>query len=143
VSDRRFLFLVSVFLLACGGKSPPAGPPPRDFGKEAQGQFATVEEEMNATYQKILKDYASDPLFIFKFKVAQKAWLEYRHAYLDALFPEDKRDPMCANSVLTMLTRQRISELKEWADGVDDAENCAGSKHKKPKPTPSGETGKK
>lgn len=99
----------------------------------AFGEFQQADNELNAVYQKILKEYANDPIFIEKLKKAQLAWLKFRDAEMAAIFPEEKptyygsAHPMCHSSWMTQLTQQRTKELRRWLNGRIEGDICAGS----------------
>jgi uncharacterized protein YecT (DUF1311 family) len=97
-------------------------------------QFHKADVALNETYSKILKEYAKDQQFIAKLKTAQRAWLAFRDAELEALYPRDNKQaeygtvyPMCHCSELQFLTEARIKELKRWIDGTIEGDVCAGS----------------
>lgn len=97
-------------------------------------QYKQADQALNVTYRKVLKDYASDPEFVAKFKRAQRAWLIFRDAHLAARFPKaDKQAeygsayPTCRCTLLAELTEQRTRELKVWADGIPEGDVCNGS----------------
>lgn len=94
-----------------------------------------VDAELNAFYQRILKEYAADPKFIEKFKGSRRAWLKFRDAEMAALLSPHDEDPMAYGSVqpmceshwLAVLTRERIEQLKKWADRTNEGDVCSGS----------------
>jgi uncharacterized protein YecT (DUF1311 family) len=97
-------------------------------------QFGKVDKEMNETYATILKEYAKDPQFITKLRAAQRAWLAFRDAELEAHYPRaDKQAeygsvyPMCRCSEMQSLTENRTKQLKRWLIGTAEGEICAGS----------------
>jgi uncharacterized protein YecT (DUF1311 family) len=97
-------------------------------------QFGKVDKEMNEAYARILEEYANDPQFITKLKAAQRAWLAFRDAELEAHYPRvDKQAeygsayPMCRCSEMQSLTEDRTKELKRWLKGTAEGEVCAGS----------------
>jgi len=62
-----------------------------DLDEQACGQFHKADVALNETYSKILKQYAKDQQFIAKLKTAQQAWLVFRDAELEALYPKDNK----------------------------------------------------
>jgi uncharacterized protein YecT (DUF1311 family) len=105
-----------------------------DLDEQACGQFHKADVALNETYSKILKQYAKDQQFIAKLKTAQQAWLVFRDAELEALYPKDNKQaeygtvyPMCHCSELQFLTEARTKELKRWIDGTMEGDVCAGS----------------
>jgi len=98
----------------------------------AQGQRA--DRELNAVYQAVLKKHKDDKRFIAKLKTAQRAWLAWRDAELEATYPA-RSDPTAYGSVFPMcwsgaqadLTSARTAQLRQWLDAVAEGEMCAGS----------------
>jgi len=94
-----------------------------------------IDADLNALYQRILKEYADDPKFIDKFRASQRAWIKFRDAEMEALFPPHDEDPMyygsvqpmCEASWLVILTKQRIEQLRKWADKTEEGDVCSGS----------------
>jgi hypothetical protein len=89
---------------------------------------------LNEAYSKTLKEYPKDQQFIAKLKTAQRAWLAFRDAELEALYPKDNKQaeygtvyPMCHCSELQFLTEARTKELKRWIDGTIEGDVCSGS----------------
>ncbi len=97
----------------------------------AGAAYQKADNELNRVYQKILKEYASQPLFIKKFKVAQRLWVQLRDAELAARYPQSgsygSAGPMCENIYLEDLTKQRTKFLKQWLDGIPEGDVCNGS----------------
>ena len=105
-----------------------------ELDEQACGQFHKVDVALNETYSKILREYARDQQFIAKLKTAQRAWLTFRDAELEALYPKDNKQaeygtvyPMCHCSELQFLTEERTKQLKRWLDGTLEGDVCAGS----------------
>jgi uncharacterized protein YecT (DUF1311 family) len=100
----------------------------------ATSHLKAVDDEMNRIYQAILSKHKADQEFLAKLRNAQRAWLAFRDAELEARFPfKDKQShygsvyPMCSNMFLVQRTQERIKHLREWLDGVEEGEVCAGS----------------
>ena len=81
-----------------------------------------------------MTEYADDRKFIEKFKAAQRAWLKFRDAEMDALFPHNDEEryygsvyPMCSDAWLTTITKERIAQLKKWSNKVEEGDACSGS----------------
>src|SRR5271154_5493364 len=62
-----------------------------ELDEQACGQFHKADVALNETYSKILKEYAKDPQFVAKLKPAQRAWVAFRDAELEALYPKDNK----------------------------------------------------
>jgi uncharacterized protein YecT (DUF1311 family) len=101
---------------------------------EACSEFQKADEEMNSIYKQILIQYKDDSIFIEKLKVAQRAWLLFRDAHLESLYPEEDKllyygsvYSMCRCIALAGLTRKRTEELKLWLTGMEEGDVCGGS----------------
>jgi uncharacterized protein YecT (DUF1311 family) len=104
-----------------------------DMQEPACAEFKKADEALNKTYKKILADYKNEKAFLEKLKKAQRAWLAYRDAHLEAIYPEEDKTyygsvfGMCACTAKQELTEQRTKELNKWIDGVMEGEVCGGS----------------
>ena len=104
-----------------------------DMNKDAFGSNKKADKELNETYKTILSMYKSDTVFIKNLKASQRIWIVFRDAELKVKFPETEPRyygsvyPMCVSSYLEKLTRERITTLKEWIDGIDEGDACKGS----------------
>lgn len=101
---------------------------------DACAAYKKSDQSLNDTYKKILAGYSKDTLFLQKFKAAQRAWVTFRDAHLEALYPAaDKQAEYgsmystCHCAALQELTEQRTKELQKWLDGVPEGETCRGS----------------
>jgi uncharacterized protein YecT (DUF1311 family) len=101
----------------------------------ADAEFKAADTEMNRVYQQILEARKSDVEFTLKFKAAQRAWLVFREAQAQALFPAtDKRRaygsvyPVCRAQALTQLTIERTKQLRAWIDPPAEGDTCSGSR---------------
>jgi uncharacterized protein YecT (DUF1311 family) len=106
--------------------------------RQTPSQLKAADGELNRLYQAVLKKYKSDTEFLRKLRNAQQAWLKFRDAELEAKFPfADKQArygsvyPMCANLFLAQRTQERIKDLRQWLDGTEEGDACAGSVHYK------------
>lgn len=93
-----------------------------------------ADVELNAVYNTILKNAKDDKEFIAKLKVAQRAWIAFRDAELEARYPaRDKAMAygsifnLCYCNALADLTQKRTAELAPWRDGVPEGDVCVGS----------------
>ena len=93
--------------------------------------YVKADQELNKVYKQILKDYAGQPLFIAKLKVAQRLWVQLRDAELGLKFPKTGNygsvQPMCEEDYLAHLTRERIKFLRVWLTGIQEGDVCSGS----------------
>jgi uncharacterized protein YecT (DUF1311 family) len=105
----------------------------------AGAEFKRADDQLNAVYQSVLEQHRADSGFVRRLQAAQRAWMAWRDAEMEALYP-DRSDwsaygsvfPMCWNAKLTSLTETRTRQLKQWLDGVLEGEVCAGSLPVKP-----------
>jgi uncharacterized protein YecT (DUF1311 family) len=86
----------------------------------ASDEAARVDAELNGVYRKLLSKAASQPEAVAKIKAAEKAWIAYRDAYMDAMYPaKDKQAeygsiyPMEVDLLHAKLTQQQVTALKE------------------------------
>jgi uncharacterized protein YecT (DUF1311 family) len=98
---------------------------------EAGSGYQKADKELNLVYQKILKEYAAQPTFIKKLKVAQRLWVQLRDAELAAKYPNGGSygsvEPMCESLYLESLTRERTKFLRVWLTGIPEGDVCSGS----------------
>jgi uncharacterized protein YecT (DUF1311 family) len=100
----------------------------------ASQSLAAADKELNQVYQQVLAKFASDKVFTAKLRTAQKAWIAFRDAELEARYPASNKSlqygsvyPMCANNELEAMTRQRIEELRAWLKVAQEGDVCSGS----------------
>jgi uncharacterized protein YecT (DUF1311 family) len=86
----------------------------------ASKEAGRAESTRSALYGKLLASASGQPDAVTQIKSSEKAWIAYRDAYLDAMYPaEDKRAeygsmfPMEADLLLAKLTRQHIADLRQ------------------------------
>ena len=86
----------------------------------ASDEAARIDAELNEVYQKLLSRVASQPEATAKIKAAEGAWIAYRDAYMDAMYPaKDKQAeygsiyPMEADLLRAKLTQRQVTALKE------------------------------
>jgi uncharacterized protein YecT (DUF1311 family) len=110
-----------------------------DLNHCADNDYASADKKLNEVYQQVLKQYATDSAFIAKLKVAQRAWLAFRDAELQALYPAENKPaeygsawPMCRGQQLALLTEARVQELQRWLKGAKEGDACAGSVRDQP-----------
>lgn len=110
-------------------------PTQADMNNQAYQEFKKADDELNKVYSQILKKYKDDKNFISKLQKAELAWIKYRDAEIEAIYPEEDKMynygtsyPVCVNLVLIELTQQRTKELKLWLKGIQEGDVCAGSR---------------
>jgi uncharacterized protein YecT (DUF1311 family) len=92
-----------------------------EMNKCAYDDFQKADKELNETYKALRAAKKEDKLFLKNLKIAQKAWLVYRDADLDAEFTCKGGDlrycfgsmyGLMLNSSKAELTNQRVKILK-------------------------------
>lgn len=128
VKINSLAFLIALFTILC---STSYAQTQMEMNLKAGEQYKKTDKEMNIVYQKILTEYAAQPEFIKKFKIAQRLWVQLRDAELDAKFPGPDYygtvEPMCRAMYLEGLTKERIKYLKVWLTGIPEGDSCNGS----------------
>lgn len=89
-----------------------------DLNDCANQEAKRADAALNSVYSKLLSKAAEKPEAIAKIKAAEKAWIAYRDAYIDAMYPaKDKQAeygsmyPMEADLLFARLTRQQVASL--------------------------------
>jgi uncharacterized protein YecT (DUF1311 family) len=102
--------------LACNKKAKTQG----EINACANEEAERVDAELNDVYRKLLSKAATEPEAVAKIKAAERAWIAYRDAYMDAMYPaKDKQAeygsiyPMDAALLRAKLTQQQVAALKE------------------------------
>ena len=86
----------------------------------AGDEASRADNELNEVYRTLVTKSASQPEAVAKIKAAERAWLAYRDAYMDAMYrAKDKQAeygsiyPLEANLLRAKLTREQTSALKD------------------------------
>jgi uncharacterized protein YecT (DUF1311 family) len=97
-------------------------------------ELKEADDELNQVYKDIVKRNGDDKVFLDRLKAAQRAWLTFRDAELEALFPEANKQsqygssyPMCYAKGKATVTKERTQQLKKWITGVREGDVCSGS----------------
>jgi uncharacterized protein YecT (DUF1311 family) len=100
----------------------------------AARELKAADDELNRVYKEILNRNARDSVFLDRLKAAQRAWLSFRDAELEAIFPDSEKQiaygssyPMCYSIWETKFTIQRTQQLRRWLVGTEEGEVCVGS----------------
>jgi uncharacterized protein YecT (DUF1311 family) len=128
--SASWIVTLVIFLAASGLRAQTQG----DLDGQSCGEFHKADVALSEAYSKVLREYARDQQFIAKLKTSQRAWLAFRDAELEALYPKDNKQAeygtvysMCRCSELQSLTQERTKQLKRWLDGTKEGDVCAGS----------------
>ena len=102
--------------------------------QEPCDQYKKSDSDLNRVFQQVLREYKGDIRFIRKLKASQRAWLAYRDAQLQALYPKPdtlreygSAFRMCSCLALDELTNERVKILRRWIEGTEEGDVCSGS----------------
>jgi uncharacterized protein YecT (DUF1311 family) len=105
-----------------------------EMDQQAGDTYAKADADLNSVYKQVLSEYKSNKLFIKKLRKAEQKWIAFRDAQMQALYPQADTPgyygtvfPVCWESSLTELTKQRTETLQRWLDGVEEGDACRGS----------------
>lgn len=105
----------------------------QDMNAEAYNEYMRADSQLNSVYNKILVEYREYKSFITHLKKAQRAWINFRDAQMNARFPPEERSnygsvyPLCHSFYLQELTETRINDLNIWLTGIEEGDACLGS----------------
>jgi uncharacterized protein YecT (DUF1311 family) len=129
----NFILSMIALTLICLPWSEAGAQTQRAMNEDAAASFKAADKKLNVLYQKILKDYADDPVFIESFKKAQRCWIAFRDAQLKMKYPDREpgyygsAQPMFEIMYLTELTKDRIKGLQAWIEGAQEGDLSAGT----------------
>jgi uncharacterized protein YecT (DUF1311 family) len=113
----------------------------RELNHCASSHLQAADDALNRVYQAILSKYKDDRAFLEKLRTAQRAWLTFRDAELQAKFPLGDKQlhywqvySMFINIFMAYRTWERVKHLQAWLDGTQEGEVCAGSVQPQPAP---------
>ena len=85
----------------------------------ASQESARVDAKLNHVYSQLLANAGSDENAVAKIKAAERAWIAYRDAYIEAMYPTPDKQaeygsiyPMDVALLTTKLTQQHIADLQ-------------------------------
>lgn len=91
-----------------------------DMSVCASKEAARADSKLNEIYQKVLSRAADQTDAVPKIKASERAWIAYRDAYLEAMYPaKDKQAeygsvyPMKADLLRAELTERQVSALNQ------------------------------
>jgi uncharacterized protein YecT (DUF1311 family) len=85
-------------------------------------ELSTAEKKMDDTLRQVLANFSNDVVKTKAIKAAQAAWMAYRDAEANALFPPSEEEGMgsahvmCRPLDLAELTRERTKELRQMLE---------------------------
>ncbi|HEY9178713.1 MAG TPA: lysozyme inhibitor LprI family protein [Flavipsychrobacter sp.] len=104
-----------------------------EMNVEAYNAYMRADSQLNTVYNKILAEYRENKSFITHLKKAQRAWINFRDAEVNAKYPPEERPyygsvfPVCHSIYLQQLTEIRINDLNVWLTGIEEGDACLGS----------------
>ena len=104
------------------------------MNQQADAAYRKADQELNRTYQQILKEYRSQTAFLQSLKTAQQRWLQFRDAEMKARYPAANAQLeygsfflVCYSNGLEELTKARTKQLRLWVTGIAEGDMCNGS----------------
>ena len=104
------------------------------LNQQADAAYRKADQELNRTYQQILKEYRTKTAFLQSLKTAQKLWIQFRDAEMKARYPATNSlveygsfFPVCYSNGLEELTKARTKQLRLWLTGIPEGDMCNGS----------------
>jgi uncharacterized protein YecT (DUF1311 family) len=86
----------------------------------ASEEAARVDAELNGVYHQLLSQAGNQEEAVAKIKTAERAWVAYRDAYMDAMYPAKNKlaeygsiCPMQVNLLRARLTERQVTALRE------------------------------
>lgn len=126
---RSIVFFVCALLCAVANAQTQA-----DLNDDACGVYREADKKLNAIYQQLLEQHKDDANFTTRLRKAQRAWLAFRDAEMEAIYPADnKREeygsiyPMCSCLEQAALVNHRIEQLSGWLT-AEEGDVCRGSR---------------
>jgi uncharacterized protein YecT (DUF1311 family) len=117
--STTWLTLMLVLVIA-GASSRPFAQSQPEMTAKACGDLDKADKQLNDVFQQALKNMEDKDAE--KLRVAEKAWLAFRDAELQAAYPGERSSygsdlPMCECMELAALTRDRIAQLQRSLKG--------------------------
>lgn len=106
----------------------------------ASDEAARADTELNEVYHKLLSQAGGQEDAVAKIKAAERAWVTYRDAYIDAMYPAKNKQaeygsiyPMEADLVRAKLTQRQVTALKEMLQQYSGDEHSGATETVDPK----------
>jgi uncharacterized protein YecT (DUF1311 family) len=123
---RTVLCLLALPLYVASGQTQSA------INARAARNARRADSTLHILYQALETKYRTDSVALRKLRVAQRAWLAFRDAQVDATYPATDRAaaygsvlPMCISELLEELAKARINQLRQALRPIE-ADVCAG-----------------
>jgi uncharacterized protein YecT (DUF1311 family) len=106
----------------------------------ASEEAARADADLNDVYRKVLAQAGKQEEAVTKIKAAERAWIAYRDAYMDAMYPAKNKQaeygsiyPMEADLLRAKLTKRQVTALKELLQQYSGDEHSGASETVDPK----------
>jgi uncharacterized protein YecT (DUF1311 family) len=127
---KAILLLLACCLLSVSSFGQSQG----QLNQQADAAYRKADQELNRTYQQILKEYRTQTAFLQSLKAAQKLWIQFRDAEMKARYPAANAQveygsffPVCYSNGMEELTKARTKQLRLWLTGIPEGDMCNGS----------------
>ena len=104
------------------------------MNQQADAAYRKADQELNRTYQQIIKEYRTQTAFLQSLKAAQQRWIQFRDAEMKARYPAANSQleygsffPVCYSNGMEELTKARTKQLRLWLTGIPEGDMCNGS----------------
>src|SRR5699024_7967459 len=102
------------------------------INSEAENEVELSEQKLDSVYTAVIEQYEDNPEFIASLKKAQQAWITFRDAHLESVYPGKCKQtkygsvyPSCVSNLLIQLNDQRTKQLRKWLEGTEEGDVCA------------------
>lgn len=127
---KKIIVITFLIIISING----IGQTQSEMNYEQNKSYSNADDELNAVYKAILKEYSTDTVFIEALRTSQRIWIKFRDSELEMKFPDRGNSdyygsvyPMCESSYLERLTKKRVKTLKIWLEGIEEGDVCSGS----------------
>ena len=93
----------------------------------ASEEAARADAELNGVYQRLLSIAEHEPGAPEKIRDCERAWIKYRDAYIEAMYPEEDKQaaygtvyPMEVDLLLATITRKHAEEIQNLIEQYDE-----------------------
>ena len=108
----------------------------RDMTMGAIKSYQELDAALQRIYEEILVLYSDDEEFLVFFKRSQQAWIKYRDAHINAIWPAIETESRILGTAERMsipmeleeTTRQRIAVLLTWREGIEEGYVGSGTR---------------
>ena len=90
-----------------------------DLNRHADRRARVADSTLDVLFRQVEARYRTDSVALRKLRVAQRAWIAFRDAEIEATYPAEEKQraygsvfPMCVSMVREELTRARIAQLR-------------------------------